>query len=88
MQPLLGNPRPDLLTTLVNMSLLLRLPRKMPLSGSCSNAPHLRLCLEMLQNPRVLLTFDEVQNPLRMPRKTTSEHNLQKSFERVVFLTF
>ena len=74
----------DILTTLVNMSLVLRLPREMPLSGSCSNAPRLRLCLEMLQNPRVLLTFDEVQNP----RKTTSEPNFQKSSEHMVLLTF
>ena len=27
----------------------------------------------MLQNPHVLLTFDKVRNPLRLPRKTTSE---------------
>jgi len=27
----------------------------------------------MPQNPHVLLTFDKVQNPLRLPRKTTSE---------------
>ena len=27
----------------------------------------------MLQNPQVLLTFDKVQNPLRLPRETTSE---------------
>ena len=27
----------------------------------------------MLQNPHVLLTFDKVHNPLRLPRETTSE---------------
>ena len=27
----------------------------------------------MLQNHQVLLTFDKVHNPLRLPRKTTSE---------------
>ena len=27
----------------------------------------------MLQNLHVLLTFDKVHNPLRLPRKTTSE---------------
>ena len=27
----------------------------------------------MLQNPHVMLTFDKVHNPLRLPRKTTSE---------------
>ena len=29
--------------------------------------------LEMPQNPHVLLTFDKVHNPLRLPRETTSE---------------
>ena len=29
--------------------------------------------LEMLQNPHVLLTFNTVHNPLRLPRETTSE---------------
>ena len=27
----------------------------------------------MLQNPHVLLTFDKVRNPLRLPREATSE---------------
>ena len=27
----------------------------------------------MLQSPHVLLTFDKVHNPLRLPRETTSE---------------
>ena len=27
----------------------------------------------MLQNPHVLLTFDKVHNPLRLPHETTSE---------------
>jgi len=27
----------------------------------------------MLQNPQVLLTFDKVHNPLRLPREATSE---------------
>ena len=29
------------------------------------------ILFEMLQNPHVLLTFDKVHNPLRLPRKTT-----------------
>ena len=41
MQPLSGNQRPDLLTCLVNMSLVLRLPREMHLCRSSSNAPRL-----------------------------------------------
>ena len=52
MQPLSGNQRPDLLTALMNMSLVLRLPRKMHLSRSSSNVPRLPSFLETLQNPR------------------------------------
>ena len=37
MQPLSGNQRPDLLTSLMNMSLVLRLPRKMHLCRSSSH---------------------------------------------------
>ena len=73
MQPLPGNKRPDLLTALMNMSLVLRLPRKMHLCRSSSNVPRLPSFLEMPQNPHVLLTFDKVHNPLRLPRETTSE---------------
>ena len=57
----------------MNMSLVLRLPRKMHLYGSSSNVPRLPTLLEMSQNPYVLFTFGKVQNPLRLPRKTTSE---------------
>ena len=41
MQPFSGNQRPDLLTSLMNMSLVLRLPRKMHLFRSSSNVPRL-----------------------------------------------
>ena len=34
---------------------------------------HLPSFLDMLQNPHVLLTFDKVDNPVRLPRETTSE---------------
>ena len=73
MQPLSGNQRPDLLTALMNMSLVLRLPREMHLCRSSAHVPSLPSFLEMLQNLHVLLTFGKVQNPLRLPRKTTSE---------------
>ena len=33
----------------------------------------LPMFLKQLQNPHVLLTFDKVHNPVRLPRKTTSE---------------
>ena len=71
MQSLSGNQRPDLLASLMNMSLVLRLQRDMHLCRSSSSVPRLPSFLEMLQNPHVLLTFGKAQNPL--PRKTTSE---------------
>ena len=45
----------------------------MHLCRSSSNVPRLPSFLDMLQNPYVLPTFDKVHNPLRLPRKTTSE---------------
>ena len=33
--------------------------------------PCLPSFLDMLQNPHVLLAFEEVHNPLRLPRETT-----------------
>ena len=73
MQPLSGNQRPDFLTSLMIMSLVLRLPRKMHLARSSAYVPRLPSVLKLLQNPHVLLTFDKVHNPLRLPRDTTSE---------------
>ena len=70
MQPLWGNQRPDILTSLMNMSFVLRPPREMHLCRSSSNVPRLPSFLEMLQNPHVLLTFEKVHNPLRLPRET------------------
>ena len=64
MQPLSGNERPDLLTSLMNMSFVLRLPRKMHLCRSSSRVPRLPSFLEMLQNPHVLLTFDKILQSL------------------------
>ena len=45
----------------------------MHLCRSSSNVPCLPSFLEMLQNPHVLVTFDALHNPLRLPRETTSE---------------
>ena len=45
----------------------------MHLCGSSSNVPRLPSFLEMPQNLHVLLTFGRAHNPLRLPRKTTSE---------------
>ena len=55
------------------MSLVLRLPREMHLCRSSANLPRLPSFSETLQNPHVLLTFDKVHNPLRLPRETSSE---------------
>ena len=88
MQPLSGNQRPDLLTSLMNMSFALRLPRKMHFCRSSSNAPCLPSFLEMFQNPNVFLTFDKVHNPLRLPRETTSEPpKVVRTLRALVFCT-
>ena len=60
------NQPPDPLTSLMNMSLVLRLPRKMHL---CRSAIVFRNSTKF----HVLFTFDKVHNPLRLPRETTSE---------------
>ena len=73
MQPLSGNQRPDHLTALMKMSSCTAPARKMHLCRSSSNVPRLPSFVEMLQNPLVLLTFEKVHNPLRLPRETTSE---------------
>ena len=52
MQPVSGNQRPDLLTSLMNMSFVLRLPCDMYLCRSSSNVPRLPSFLEMLQPSR------------------------------------
>ena len=57
--------------SLMNMSLVLRLPREIHLSRSSANVPRLPSFLEMPQNPHVLLTFGRVQNPGRLPHETT-----------------
>ena len=66
MQPFSGNQRPDLLTALMKMSLVLRLPRKMHLCRSSSNVPRLPSFLDMLQNPHVLR-----ENIWEIPQETT-----------------
>ena len=87
MQPLSGNQRPDLLTSLMNMSRVLRLPGEMHLCRSSSNVPRLPSFLEMLQNPHVLFTFDTVHNPLRCACHAKRDLSVQKWSEPLVFLT-
>ena len=54
-------------TSLMNMSLVIHLWR------SPSNVPRLPSVLEMPQNLHVLPICENMQNPLRLPRKTKSE---------------
>ena len=74
MPPYSGNQRPDLLTSLMDMSFVLRVPREMHLWRSSSNVPCLPSFLDMWQNPHVLLSFDQVHHFFsRLPRGSTSE---------------
>ena len=86
MQPLSGNQRPDLLTALMNMSLVLRLPREMHLCRSSSSVPRLPSFLEMLQNPHVLLTLRKCTIPCACHAKR--HLNVQKWSGAEVFCTF
>ena len=89
-QPRTRNLHLDLLTALTHMSLVLRLPRKIHFRRSSSNVPRLpfRTCYKTLT---FFLTFDQVQNPLRLPRKTMRIFNISTSRSALnpsVFNTF
>ena len=86
MQPLSGNQRPDLLTALMNMSLVLCLPRKNVSLQILFKCPTPAIGFETATKPHASLTFDEVHNPLHLPRKPNL--NLQKWSEHVVLLTW
>ena len=74
MQIPLGNQSPDLRTALMNMSLVLRLPRKMHLCRSSLNVPRLpSFFWQCYKKHNVLLSFEKVHNPLHLLRKTSSE---------------
>ena len=82
------NQRPNLLTSLINMSLVLRLPCDMHLCRSSSSVPRPPSFLEMPQNPDVLLTCGRVENPLRLPHKTTLQHpNVARTCDVLYILT-
>ena len=66
-----GNQRPDLLTALMNMSLVLRLPRNTHLCRSSSHVPRLPSFLEMLQNTLFAHFWQGAQS--RLPHETTSK---------------
>ena len=78
---------PGPLTSLMNMSLALRLPHDMHLSRSSSNVPRLPTFLELPQNLHGLLMCGKVQNPLCLPHRT--RFNVPKlSHHVVLFLPF
>ena len=90
MQPLSGNQRPGLLTSLMNMSRVNSCNASagdMHLSRSCSNAPRLPSFLDMLQNPHVFLTF-ETRCTIPCACHAKQHLNVQKCSEHVVLLTF
>jgi hypothetical protein len=71
MQPFSGNLLPDLRTSLMDMSLILRVPHEMPLL-QIPFAP--TNVFDTAAKPsRLTHFFDKVRNPLRLPRKTTLE---------------
>ena len=65
--------RPNLLKSLMKMSLVPRLPCDMHLCRSSSNVPRLPSFFKMLQNLHVWIAFDKVQNPWRVSHKATVE---------------
>ena len=86
MQPLSGNQRPNLLRSLMNMSLVLRLPREMHLSRSSANVPRLPSFLEMPQNPHICSPLTRCIIPCACHAKP--HLNVQKCSEPVIFLHF
>ena len=86
MQPLSGNQRPDLLTFLMNMSFVLRLPRK------CIFADPLRMPHACHHSWKcyTTLTFWSLLTRCTIPRACHAKRhlNLQKLSEPLVFLTF
>ena len=72
-QPRSGNQRLDLLTCLTHVSHVLPQPRKIHLCRSSSNLPRPPSLLKLFQNPHVWLSFNKMQNPLRLPEKAALE---------------
>ena len=71
------------LTSLMKMSLVLRLPREMHCRRSSANAQCVPSFLKVPRDAHVWLTFVKVQNPSGLPRRTASA--LGKSPESVSF---
>ena len=90
MQPLSGNQRPDRLTSLMNMSFVLRLPRKMHLCSSSSNVPCLPSFFGNIWKCYKTLTFCSLLKRCTIPCACHAKRilNLQKWSEPLVLLTF
>ena len=87
MQPFSGNQRPDLLTSLMNMSIILPLLCKMNIFFRfSSNVPRLPSFLNMPQHPHVLLTLTLCTIPCACHAKR--HLNTQKRSEHVVLLAW
>ena len=84
MQPLSGNQPPDLLTALMNMSLVLSLPRKMHLCKSSSNV---HACHHFWKNYKTL-TFCALLTRYTIPCACHAKRhlNVKKWSKHVVFL--
>ena len=73
----------------ISLSICLSFHLSFGLSRSSSNVPRLPSFWEMLDNPRLFLTFDQVHNPLRRPPGHAKRHlSVQKCSVPVSFCTF
>ena len=73
MQPLSGNQRPDLRTSLMNMSFCTAPATRNASLQILFKCPTPAIVFGNATKPSRLLTFDKVHNPFCLPRKTTSE---------------
>ena len=86
MQPISGNQRPDLLTSLMNMSLVLPLPSEMHLLQIIFKCPTPANVIETATKfSRFAHLWQGIRNPLRLPGKTTSRHNGVQFFQYLNF---
>ena len=86
MQPLSGNQRSDLLTSLMNKFLVLRLPPEIHLSRSSSHVPRLPTLLKLLQTLPLCSLLIKCTIPCACQAKR--HLNVQKWSEHMVRLTF
>jgi len=73
MQPFSGNQRPDLLTSFDEHVFCTAHATRHASSKILVKCPTPAIVFGNATKPHVLLTFDKVHNPLRLPRESTSE---------------